>query len=220
MFTGGSDGIRAVISTGSFSELNQQTQWRRPGLTPRPATDAQLDRLRLPGDRPLPQSWRTWLAFDTAWLRSFGWFASDEDNDDLVFTPRTLRDIVKAQLGSMWAQFFDVPHFEHCFLLPGGSDSRRVLVLSDHPDAAGEHPVFYIDVDDMPEIGASYAGLDMYLGWAAGLLPAPQARYPTYTDTAKLATQQARNAHHVKHMLAGSWAVQFPDKTLKRSRKP
>ena len=38
--------------------------------------------------------------------------------------------------------------------------------------------------------------------------------YPTYTDTAKLPAQRARNAHHVKALLGGQWSVQFPDKTL------
>lgn len=217
MFTGGVEGIQQVIATGCFAELAKQTHWRRPEIRPRPATPAQLEGLRLPGDRPLPETWRAWLAFDTAWLTSFGWFApADDDGDALTFTPRTLKELVADQLGEMWAEFYDVPRLEHCFLLPGGSDSRRVLVLSDAPDRQGEHPVLFIDVDDMPALGVMYAGLDIYLGWAAGLLPEPKTRYATYTDTAKLLVQRGRCAHHAAHLLRGEWEVEFPVDALRR----
>jgi hypothetical protein len=60
----------------------------------------------------------------------------------------------------------------HCFQLI----NKKV---SDAPDREGEHPVLYIDIDDMPELGAYYAGLDLYLGWAAGLLAEPDGRWIT-----------------------------------------
>ena len=90
-----------------------------------------------------------------------------------------------------------------------------MLVLTDHPDAEGEHPVLFTDVDDMPALGAYYAGLDIFLGWAAGLLAGPTGSWVTYTDHAKLPDQRARNAHHVKHLLGGQWEVSFPGDALK-----
>ena len=64
----------------------------------------------------------------------------------------------------MWASLFEpiADRFGECFLLPGGSDSRRVLAVGE-PDTIGEYPVLALDVDDMPFLGLMYPGFDVYL---------------------------------------------------------
>ncbi|MFE2147991.1 hypothetical protein ACFXA3_40800, partial [Streptomyces sp. NPDC059456] len=54
---------------------------------PVPLAPEVIDRLRLPGGRPLPPSLRRWLAFDGSWLADAGWY---EDAREPAFGDRGL----------------------------------------------------------------------------------------------------------------------------------
>ncbi|MFJ1754897.1 hypothetical protein [Kitasatospora sp. NPDC088134] len=122
-----------------------------------------------PSGHPLPPSLRAWLAYDSGMLERHGWFDADG-----ALAPRTFAEIAEAEFGDMWgacfAPFSD--RFGECFLLPGGSDSRRVLSVGPHGerDELGEYPVFALDVDDLPYAVLMYPGFDVYLADTAGVL--------------------------------------------------
>lgn len=213
----GVEAVIAVVKKQGFAHFKKRTYDRLEVKKPKAVSEKALAAARLPNGQPLPETWKAWLRFDGAWLSTLGWFESLEP---LVFAPRTMKQFAEDQYGAMWAKFYDVARFEHCFHLAGGSDSRRVLVLTDKPDSEGEHPVFFTDIDDEPGLGAMYPGLDAYLAWAAGLLPEPTKSHATYTDEAKLPAYKTRNAHHVKHLLGGEWDVSFPDRLNGVAAKP
>jgi hypothetical protein len=199
--------IERVRASG-FGVFTARTHWPQLGdIVPTPVPPSALATAKLPTGRELPETWRAWLAFDGAWLMRLGWFAR---LDPLEWTPQPLATIVGEQVGALWANFYPLRTFASCFLLAGGTDSRRILSISDAPDSTGEHPVLWIDVDDQPAMGVLHPGLDVYLGWAAGLVDEPRGRDATYTDTARLPIARARNAHHVARLLRGNWEVAFP----------
>lgn len=137
----------------------------RPLRRVRPAAPDALDRLTFPGGKPLSPSLKRWLAFDISWLHDLGWFAS---LDELTFAPRSLDAIVEEECGS-WGEAF-APlgrRLPECFLLPGGSDSRRIYAVCE-PDAMGEYPVLAVDTDDIPYVGIMYPGFDVFMADEAG----------------------------------------------------
>lgn len=145
----------------------------------------------------LPASLRHWLAHGT------GLF------DDGPPVPRmALGDLVQQELGEPWGELFQPlsARFGSCVLLPGGSDSRRVLALGD-PDEAGESAVFAVDCDDLPFIGLMYPGFDLYVADAFGLLTTSPKGYlwpvgdPVYGGRAR---------HHAAVRLGGSTSLEFP----------
>jgi hypothetical protein len=210
------------VRAGGFGVFTARTHWPQlSDIVPTPVPRAALAAATLPTGGQLPETWRAWLAFDGAWLMRLGWFAR---LDPLEWTPQPLATIVGEQVGAVWANFYPSRTFATCFLLAGGSDSRRILSISDAPDRAGEHPVLWIDVDDQPAMGVLHPGLDVYLGWAAGVVDEPRGRNTTYTDTARLPIARARNAHHVARLLRGKWEVEFPvsldDTTVTKPSKP
>ncbi|GKQ41936.1 hypothetical protein ALMP_84480 [Streptomyces sp. A012304] len=97
-------------------------------------------------------------------------------------------------------------HFPECFLLPGGSDSRRVLAVTE-PDEEGEYPVFALDLDDMPYLGLMYPGFDVYLADTAGLLDLGKRQ--TYTDLIDDATYGPRMRGHAARCFVGEACVQY-----------
>ncbi|MET9931740.1 MULTISPECIES: hypothetical protein [unclassified Streptomyces] len=135
-----------------------------------PLADDVLTGAAFPSGRPLPPGLRRWPAFDSGLLRRFGWFDSGPG-----FTPRTLGRIGRDEFGDGWGAPFEAlsERFDECFLLPGGSDSRRVLATGE-PDAYGEYPVFALDVDDLPSVELTYPGLDVHLADTAGLVTRPE----------------------------------------------
>jgi hypothetical protein len=159
MWQGGVPGIESVIDhvrREGFPSLARQHYW--PWLETRepiPVPERELDRAKLPNGGPLPETWKAWLRFDGAWLKELGWFKS---LDPLVFAPRRFSDIVREAVAPTTAlilgPLFQMDHFEHCFMLAGGDETRRILVLTDSPDETGEHPVFLADWDDMPSVSA------------------------------------------------------------------
>ena len=146
----------------------------------------------------LPASLRHWLAHGT------GLF-----DDDLPPVPRLpLGDLVQQELGEPWGEVFPPvwARFGSCVLLPGGSDSRRILALG-QPDEAGESAVFAVDCDDLPFIGLMYPGFDLYVADAFGRSKTSPKGYlwpvgdPVYG---------ARARHHAAARLGGSTFLEFP----------
>ncbi|MFJ9457773.1 hypothetical protein ACIRST_22155 [Kitasatospora sp. NPDC101447] len=179
---------------------------------PRPVPPGVLAGAVFPSGRPLPPSLRRWLAFDSGLLRRFGWFAEDggsgggsgngeRSGDGLVFTPRPLGEIAAAEFGEGWGLPFGAlsERFDECFLLPGGSDSRRVLATG-AADEHGEYPVFALDVDDLPCIELMYPGLDVYLADTAGL---PVRRGRGYSALAADPVYLRRMHAHARNHLGG-----------------
>ncbi|MFJ8623543.1 hypothetical protein ACIRD3_11950 [Kitasatospora sp. NPDC093550] len=167
---------------------------------PRPVAPGALERAVFPSGRPLPPSLRHWLAYDTGLLRRFGRLAEDGTGVP-VFTPRPLGEIALAEFGEGWGAPFTAlsERFDECFLLPGGSDSRRVLATG-VPDGHGEYPVFALDVDDLPCIELMYPGLDVYLADTAGL---PLRRGEGYSALAAHPVYGARMREHARNRLGG-----------------
>ncbi|MFJ9605948.1 hypothetical protein ACIRS1_06265 [Kitasatospora sp. NPDC101176] len=173
-----------------------------------------LETAVFPSGRPLPPSLRRWLAFDTGLLRRFGWFEEqDEDGDGApVFAPRPLGELAVEEFGEGWGAFFAAlsERFDECFLLPGGSDSRRVLATGT-PDAHGEYPVFVLDVDDLPCIELMYPGLDVYLADTAGLL-VRGADGEGYSALAADPVYGGRMREHARHYLDGELSEECLDR--------
>ncbi|MFD9267224.1 hypothetical protein ACFWB1_01770 [Streptomyces goshikiensis] len=139
---------------------------------PEPVPSEVLDGVVFPSGRPLPPSLRRWLAYDSSLLRRSGWFRpAEESARSWEFAPVPLGELAVVALGEGWGAPFGAlsERFDECFLLPGGSDSRRVLATGE-PDAYGEYPVFALDVDDLPCIELMYPGLDVYLADTAGVI--------------------------------------------------
>ncbi|MFJ8441483.1 hypothetical protein [Kitasatospora griseola] len=147
-----------------------------------------------PGGHPLPPSLRAWLAYDGGMLERHGWF--DEDGS---LAPRTLGEIAADEFGEPWHTCFEPfsERFGGCFLLPGGSDSRRVLSLGPNGerDEAGEYPVFALDVDDLPCAVLMYPGFDAYLADTAGILhPAAGEGYDALKNDRRYAHRMRTHA--------------------------
>ncbi|MBM7774238.1 hypothetical protein JOD54_004442 [Actinokineospora baliensis] len=171
--------------------------------SPRPVPEDVLAGLAFPSGRPLPPSLRAWLAFDTGLLARYGWFTPDGD-----FAPRPLDRLVAEELSEPWAEDFAVlnDRFPECYLLPGGSDSRRLLAVGE-PDSTGEYPVLALDLDDLPFLGLVYPGFDVYLAHTAGFLTVPG---PGYTGLAQDPVYGRRMREHAAHRFDGEMYAQFP----------
>lgn len=177
--------------------------WVEGGVA-NPMAEELLADATFPSGRPLPPSLRAWLAYDISLLERHKWFTPDGD-----FAPRPLDQLVGDEMGDFWGAEFAwlSGRFSECFLLPGGSDSRRILAVTD-PDDEGEYPVFALDVDDLPYLGLMYPGFDVYLADTAGLL-GPGAR-ETYTDLIHHGTYGPRMRRHAAQCFAGESCVQYP----------
>ncbi|MEV6217052.1 hypothetical protein [Nocardia sp. NPDC051833] len=170
---------------------------------PRPMSADELACAVFPSGRPLSPSLREWLAFDRGLFERHGWFA-----DDGGFAPRTLDELVDDELGAPWGEIYAplADRFPECFLLPGGSDSRRVLAVGE-PDSAGEYPVLALDVDDMPYVGLMYPGFDVYAAEAAGLV---HCVFETYTALAADPVYGRRMREHAARGFAGELCLEYP----------
>jgi hypothetical protein len=178
-----------------------------PVSSPTPLDAAKI---ALPNGAPLSPSLRALLAWDASWLASLGWF----DLQPFRWTPRPLAEIA--------GDSFDLPAFQTCFVLPGGTDSKRVWVVTKEPDALGEHPVILTDDDEVPFLCVYMAGLDVFLGDLSGIQPVPGE---TYEDVARDERFRARMSHHGKKLMKGRISTDFPRDTLrprpeKRGRNP
>ncbi|MCF2533292.1 hypothetical protein [Yinghuangia soli] len=156
-----------------------------------------------PSGRPLPPSVRTWLAYDASLFERHEWF--DDDGD---FAPRALDELVADELGDMWGELFEpvAARLGECFLLPGGSDSRRILAVTE-PDQEGEYPVLAVDVDDLPFVGLMYPGFDVYLGNTAGLVA---HEFETYTGMMDDPVYARRMHRHAARTFGGESCFEYP----------
>ncbi|MFF7251140.1 hypothetical protein ACFZBU_45655 [Embleya sp. NPDC008237] len=156
-----------------------------------------------PSGRPLSPSLRAWLGYDTSLLERYDWFDADGG-----LAPRRLDELVADELGDMWGDLYTLiaDRFPECFLLPGGSDSRRLLAVTE-PDREGEYPVLAVDVDDLPFVGLMYPGFDVYLGNTAGLI---EHEYESYTGLMDDPRYTRRMHHHAARSFGGDSCFEYP----------
>jgi hypothetical protein len=172
---------------------------------PQPMAPEVLTALTLPSGRALSPSLRRWLEFDTAMLARSGWLASSRSHR---FTPRSLDMIAAAEWGDEWGGYYAplAAQFGECFLLPGGSDSRRVLATG-QTDEFGEYPVFAIDIDDQPYVGLMYPGLDVYL---AHILDVVEHEHIDYESLIDDPVYSARMRQHAQNWFDGETFAEHP----------
>ena len=177
-----------------------------PLQAPAPLPAEILATLSFPSGRPLPPSLRRWLAFDASWLAGFGWF-----DTDLRFTPRRLDEIVTAEFEEVWGEMYEplTDRTGECFLLPGGSDSRRIFAVS-QPDSQGEYPVLVIDTDDIPYAAVMYPGFDVFLADEAGIAGVA-CDWGTYEDLFKDRRYAGRMRDHARYLFNGRPSAEITD---------
>jgi hypothetical protein len=173
---------------------------------PRPMPADRLASLTFPSGKPLPPSLRRWLAFDMSWLAEFGWFDAAGN-----FTPRTLDAIVTDEFEELWGQMYEpvAARTGECFLLPGGSDSRRIFAVTE-PDSTGEYPVLVIDTDDLPYAAVMYPGFDVFMADEAGL-KGVACDWGTYEDLFNDTRYAARMREHAKRLFNGRPSAEISD---------
>ncbi|MZE54905.1 hypothetical protein GTY86_27255 [Streptomyces sp. SID5770] len=203
------DRVIASVRADPGRPVLDYNAWAGPWLAgaAEPLADGVLAEAVFPSGRPLPPSLRRWLAFDSGLLRRFGWLDGESR-----FTPRTLGRIGRDEFGNGWGAPFEAlsERFGECFLLPGGSDSRRVLATGE-PDAYGEYPVFALDVDDLPCVELMYPGLDVYLAETAGLVARAEGGY---SSLAADPVYGPRMRTHARNAFAGRFheeCLDWPD---------
>ncbi|MER7705783.1 hypothetical protein ABTX81_23175 [Kitasatospora sp. NPDC097605] len=197
----------AAVAADPHRPILEYGPWAGPWLTgaPEPLPDGLLAGAVFPSGRPLPPSLRRWLAFDAGLLRRFGWLDGDGR-----FTPRSLGELAREELGEVWGSCFDTvsDRFDECFLLAGGSDSRRVLATG-AGDEYGEYPVFALDIDDVPCVELMYPGLDVYLADTAGVIT---VGLDGYSRLARDPVYARRMLTHARRVFGGEFAEQcFPE---------
>ncbi|MCM2394112.1 hypothetical protein [Streptomyces albipurpureus] len=177
--------------------------WVEEGVAS-PMDEGLLAKAVFPSGHPLSPSLRAWLAFDTSLLERHRWFTPDGG-----FAPRPLDQLVGEEMGAPWAGEFTwlAERFDECFLLPGGSDSRRILAVTE-PDVEGEYPVLALDFDDLPFLGLMYPGFDVYLADTVNLLGRGDPR--DYTELIDHQIYGHRMRGHASHCFAGDVCVEFP----------
>lgn len=139
---------------------------------PEPADAKALASLKL-GDAPLPESLRTWLAFDAKWLPL--------DITKTQVRPQTFVELVAERLPEL-AEFIGasgealLPGPCYPLLTPTECNESAILFVYDGPkarDADGEPPVLGLDIQDEPMIGVYGAGFDLYLARLCEVVPSP-----------------------------------------------
>jgi hypothetical protein len=177
-----------------------------PLYDPRPMPEEVLATLTFPSGKPLPPSLRRWLAFDTSWLGEFGWFDGEGH-----FAPRSLDRIVADEFEELWGEMY-LPlaaRAGECFLLPGGSDSRRIYAVTE-PDALGEYPVLVIDTDDLPYAAVMYPGFDVFMADEAGIAGAA-CDWGTYEDLFDDRRYAGRMREHARLLFKGRPSAEISD---------
>ncbi|MFK3983797.1 hypothetical protein ACI2K4_25885 [Micromonospora sp. NPDC050397] len=200
--------VIASISAAPARPVLNYAPWAGTWLDgpPTPVPDDVLATMAFPSGRPLPPGLRRWLAYDTSLLTRFGWFTPDGSHR---LTPRPLGVLAAAEYGEPWATLYHPfsTRFTECFLLPGGSDSRRVFAVAE-PDETGEYPVLALDIDDLPCVELMYPGFDAYLADTAGLVTMPGGSYPALATDA---TYGPRMRTHARRTFGGGYGWTFPE---------
>ncbi|MGV9311062.1 hypothetical protein ACWDR0_02560 [Streptomyces sp. NPDC003691] len=191
---------------GASALAYQPVPWVTDGI-PSPLAAGWLTGLNFPSGRPLSPSLAAWLAYDSSLFDRYDWFTGDNDGSP-AFDPRPLSELVGDEYGEMWAPEFALfdERFPECFLLPGGSDSRRFLAVTE-PDGLGEYPVLALDFDDLPCVSLMYPGFDVYAADTAGLLG---IEFETYSALADDRVYGPRMRRHAAHCFDGEREAQFP----------
>lgn len=185
-----------------------------PLRRPRPLAPEVVAGLTFPSGKPLPPSLRRWLAFDAGWLMDFGWFSSLEPP---AFSPRSIGRIADDEferdyelIKQITAVAGDLNFYAglnerlpECFLLPEGSDSRRIFAVTE-PDDLGEYPVLVIDEDDVPYAAVMYPGFDVYMADEAGLLGLDFDTYEDLHDDPRYAARMRQHALRIFHGKPGA----------------
>jgi hypothetical protein len=183
----------------------------RPLPDPKPLPPEVIARLTFPSGRPLPPSLARWLAFDASWLEDLGWFSSlDTSLETQVFMPRRLDEIVTDEFDELWGGMYEPlgAWLTECFLLPGGSDSRRIYAVIDTPDSMGGYPVLVIDTDDLPYAAVMYPGFDVYMADEAGFALHDMG---TYEDLFEDKRYAERLNEHARHLFNGKSGIEIMD---------
>jgi hypothetical protein len=177
-----------------------------PLQNPTPLPEEVLCALTFPSGKPLPPSLKRWLAFDSSWLAEFGWF-----NASGHFTPRRLDEIVSAEFDDLWGGMYEpvAERTGECFLLPGGSDSRRIFAVT-QPDSRGEYPVLVIDTDDLPYAAVMYPGFDIFMADEAGM-EGVACDWDTYEDLWNDHRYAARMREHARYLFKGRPSAEITD---------
>jgi hypothetical protein len=200
-------GLVERVIDGLAADPGHAKRGTKPLLTGRPdpmAPDV-LGGLTFPSGRTLSPSLRRWLEFDTSLLTQSGWFAS---GTHAALAPRRLNEIATAEWGSEWGDLYApmAERFGECFLLPGGTDSRRLLATGD-TDEFGEYPVLGLDIDDMPFVGLMYPGFDVYLADRFGLI---DIHFTGYDELVNDPLYGDRMRQHAGNWFAGRTAAEYP----------
>ena len=177
-----------------------------PLQSPTPLPAELLATLTFPSGKALPPSLKRWLAFDASWLSNFGWFDAN-----LHLTPRGIDEIVTAEFDELWGGMYEplADRGGECFLLPGGSDSRRIYAISE-PDSQGEYPVLVIDNDDLPYAAVMYPGFDVFLADEAGI-KGVACNWGTYEGLWNDRRYAGRMREHARYFFKGRPSAEISD---------
>jgi hypothetical protein len=205
--------VEQVIAAAS----SKKPSTRKPAPRQR-VPEEPLAALRFPGGEPLPPSLRCWLAFDADEPHLVG------DPAAPAFTPLTLAELLDQEFGAGTARYgweeicAALPG--DCYLLPGGSDSRRFLYVG-RADALGEYPVLAVDTDEMPFACVSHPGFDVWLAEDAEILGVKRTSYTSLFDDPTLGAamaEQARQNLGGRRWLGGEEPGFLPDLPLVTAR--
>ena len=183
----------------------------RPLPDPKPLAPEVIAQMAFPSGRPLPPSLKHWLAFDAGWLADLDWFSlRATPMGPPTFTPRRIDEIVSVEFDSLWGGMYEPLgiRLDECFLLPGGSDSRRIYVVTDAPDSLGEYPVLVIDTDDLPYAAVMYPGFDVFMADEAGCALHDMGTYEDLFDDKRYAP---RLNEHARHLFNGKQGIEIMD---------
>jgi hypothetical protein len=183
----------------------------RPLPDPKPLAPEVVERLTFPSGRSLPPSLKRWLAFDASWLADLGWFSLPTSPcESPVFTPRSIDQIVTDEFDELWGGMYEPlgARLDECFLLPGGSDSRRIYAVTDAPDSLGEYPALVIDTDDLPYAAVMYPGFDVFMADEAGFALHDMG---TYEDLFEDKRYAPRLNEHARHIFNGKSGIEIMD---------
>jgi len=183
----------------------------RPLPDPKPLAPEVIARLTFPSGRSLSPSLRRWLTFDASWLADLGWFTvPDSAQESPMFTPRRIDQIVSDEFDGLWGEMYEPlrVRLDECFLLPGGSDSRRIYAITDAPDSLGEYPVLVIDTDDLPYAAVMYPGFDVFMADEAGFAIHDMGTYEDLFDDKRYAP---RLNEHARHLFNGKSGIEIMD---------
>lgn len=181
----------------------------RPLPAPKPLAPEVVARMTFPSGRPLPPSLKRWLDFDAGWLADIGWFSSPGSSlEPPVFTPRRIDEIVADEFEQLWGEMYEPlgARLDECFLLPGGSDSRRIYAVTGTPDSLGEYPVLVIDTDDLPYAAVMYPGFDVFMADEAGF---DIHQMDTYEGLFEDKRYAPRLNEHARHLFNGKPGIEI-----------